>query len=105
MFVSFTLGCYNKIPLNCRHRQLFLFRRRFPSQKCHPGDHQHPEGLAAGAPEEPLPHKGGEDNACYHHQDDPHTSKNYSLTKEILIHFSLRFLYLFHICLTDMPFF
>lgn len=67
----------------CRHRQLYLFWRRFPSQKCHPRDHQHPEGLAAGAPEEPLPHKGGEDNACYHHQDDPHTSKIYSLTKEI----------------------
>lgn len=42
-------------------------------QDRHPGDHQHPEGLAAGAPEEPLPHKGREDHARHHHQDDTHT--------------------------------
>lgn len=44
-------------------------------QDGHQRDHQHPEGLAAGAPEEPLPHKGREDNACYHHQDDPYTGR------------------------------
>lgn len=48
-------------------------RGPFKGQDCHSGNHQHPEGLAAGAPEEPLPHQRREDHACYHHQDDTHT--------------------------------
>ena len=46
-------------------------RRPVQGQSSHPGDHQHAEGLAAGAPEEPLPHQGGEDHVGHHHQDDP----------------------------------
>uniref|UniRef100_A0A493T964 Iroquois homeobox 4 n=1 Tax=Anas platyrhynchos platyrhynchos TaxID=8840 RepID=A0A493T964_ANAPP len=46
--------------------------RRDAAEKRHPGDHQHAEGLAAGAPQEPLPHQGREDHAGHHHQDDPH---------------------------------
>lgn len=40
-------------------------------QKRHQGRHGHPEGLAAGAQEEPVPDKGGEDHAGHYHQDDP----------------------------------
>lgn len=42
-------------------------------QDGHPGDHQHLEGLAAGAPEEPVPHQRREDHAGHHHSHDAHT--------------------------------
>uniref|UniRef100_A0A8V5FGW5 Iroquois-class homeodomain protein domain-containing protein n=1 Tax=Melopsittacus undulatus TaxID=13146 RepID=A0A8V5FGW5_MELUD len=45
---------------------------RDTAEERHPGDNQHAEGLAAGAPQEPLPHQGREDHAGHHHQDDPH---------------------------------
>ncbi|XP_029868623.1 iroquois-class homeodomain protein IRX-4 isoform X2 [Aquila chrysaetos chrysaetos] len=53
-------------------RQVRHDGRRDPEEKRHPGDDQHPQGLAAGAPQEPLPHQGREDHAGHHHQDDPH---------------------------------
>lgn len=30
--------------------------------------------MAVRAPQEPLPHQGGEDHAGYHHQNDTHSS-------------------------------
>lgn len=53
--------------------QVFLLRQFFTTEECHPRDHQHSEGVAAGAPEESLPNQGRENNARYHHQDDPYT--------------------------------
>ena len=35
-------------------------------------EHQHAQGVAVRAPQEPVPHQGREDHAGHHHQDDAH---------------------------------
>uniref|UniRef100_K7ED25 Uncharacterized protein n=1 Tax=Ornithorhynchus anatinus TaxID=9258 RepID=K7ED25_ORNAN len=55
-----------------RQVRLGGLQRLGPEEERHAGDHGHAEGLAAGAPQEPLPHQGREDHAGHHHQDDPH---------------------------------
>lgn len=57
-------------------RPVWLWRPE-PSQGRYEGDHQHSEGLVAGAPEEPVSHQGREDHAGHHHQDDTHTGNNW----------------------------
>ena len=43
------------------------------TKKCYKGDNQCSEGLAVRTSEKPVPHKGREDHAGHHHQDDADT--------------------------------
>ena len=45
------------------------------AQSCHARDDGPLEGVAARAPEEPVPHQGREDNAGHHHQNDADSGK------------------------------
>lgn len=81
----------------CSHRPRLLplrpvpVRRPVKGQNGHKGDHQHPEGLAAGTPEEPLPHQRREDHACYHYENDTHTGGQRDMFSELNLYKMFQF--------------
>lgn len=48
------------------------FQRHSQKEERNPRNHQYPENLAVRAPQEPVPHQGGENYVGDHYQNDPH---------------------------------